>query len=659
MHYFYAVVLTILGLVNKLYCVETLPNVTIQNLWPTSARAKLEIFPQFVTGIEPKLILRGNNESLNMTCTAVYHNPDKNDISLSYDVDWKVPSHVKDNPSSKIISGQNKNIAWLWFERLSEYDAGNYICNAVSTSKSVVPPFMSSEIRLSVKSSKNKPTFCGKQWFKCHLSTHCIMQRYVCDGKADCDQGEDENPDACGPNPCFGKVHCEGRCIPPEWCCDYRNCNGTYGLRPWPPEPHEISYVQTAFYTVIGCAMAFMFIVTILVIAICRVQIKRAMNSRWTQQNRTNCTRRRTVPIGMPMYDLDVYLNRAADNYPRGVSIMYNINSGVQFVGRPMEPPPYSEVIASPPREGPPPPYVSCENLIEQTTTIGVASESTTASQSESTEAPTCGTIPPQVSNDLRDESSGFSGMVITSRSIPGPQVPTLSHISTNSAAADLDSRPRLALPQSFDLEYVETDALLSENSNITITSPKETLWKSYGRPGGAKTRWQDQSPDKRWFNRKSGKSAESSPLKNKDLSLADAENEGVFLDTDQHEVRIDLCQEQGPSTSAHDNEQTSISRGSHVANKKANESREDVGFSGVNNPSGLVTRSLAFPCQPSQHQNTITDTHTQKNESSTSVSTALLPSSDHQTETNGQMSASEPLVLPLRESFIGVQKNS
>lgn len=64
--------------------------------------------------------------------------------------------------------------------------------------------------------------------------------------------------------------------------------------------------------------MAFILIVTIFVIAICRVQIKRAMNSRWSQQNRSNCTRRRPVPMGMPIYDLDVYLNRTADNYTRG-----------------------------------------------------------------------------------------------------------------------------------------------------------------------------------------------------------------------------------------------------------------------------------------------------------------------------------------------------
>jgi hypothetical protein len=71
----------------------------------------------------------------------------------------------------------------------------------------------------------------------------------------------------------------------------------------------------------------------------------------------------------MPLYDLDVRLNRSP--YPRassvspytGFLVTYNINNGVQFMGRPTDPPPYCEIVASPPREGPPPPYTSHENL--------------------------------------------------------------------------------------------------------------------------------------------------------------------------------------------------------------------------------------------------------------------------------------------------------
>ena len=132
--------------------------------------------------------------------------------------------------------------------------------------------------------------------------------------------------------------------------------------------------------------MAFMFIVTILAIAICRVHMKRSSLL-------TRCPGARGGGLMMtphagnraphhhhhglqhvPLYDLDVLLNRPA--YPpssssvpshSGLLVTYNINNGVQFVGRPIDPPPYCEIVASPPREGPPPPYASHESLSHPT----------------------------------------------------------------------------------------------------------------------------------------------------------------------------------------------------------------------------------------------------------------------------------------------------
>ncbi|PNF29618.1 hypothetical protein B7P43_G16738 [Cryptotermes secundus] len=229
------------------------------------------------------------------------------------------------------------------------------------------------------------------------------MKRYMCDGLPDCKTGEDESRDECGPNPCENKLRCDDhRCIPIDWCCDTihdSNCTARvlppcclqlsksfmdhgpgYMNEPPPQGLNDMGFLQTTIYTVVGCAMAFMFIVTILVIAICRVHMKRSLLV-------TRCpTARGGIMMSpltgnraphhhhhglqhMPLYDLDVLLNRPS--YPpassvsphSGLLVTYNINNGVQFVGRPIDPPPYCEIVASPPREGPPPPYASHETL--------------------------------------------------------------------------------------------------------------------------------------------------------------------------------------------------------------------------------------------------------------------------------------------------------
>jgi len=99
--------------------------------------------------------------------------------------------------------------------------------------------------------------------------------------------------------------------------------------------------------------MAFMVIVTILVIAICRVHMKRTLMAGATITP-DNCAANGHRRI----YDVDFLLA-----HPRPLVVTYNINTGVRIVDRPIDPPPYSEVLSTPPPEGPPPPYFSHENL--------------------------------------------------------------------------------------------------------------------------------------------------------------------------------------------------------------------------------------------------------------------------------------------------------
>lgn len=131
--------------------------------------------------------------------------------------------------------------------------------------------------------------------------------------------------------------------------------------------------------------MAFMFIVTIIVIATCRIHMRRSLISRCPAAVNRNLNGARNSNLHgnqlnyLPFYDLDVYFNRPSSNNDvvsvNPLLVTYSINNGVQFVGRPVEPPPYCEVLTSPPREGPPPPYASRENLRERRESVDTGVE--------------------------------------------------------------------------------------------------------------------------------------------------------------------------------------------------------------------------------------------------------------------------------------------
>ncbi|XP_024936785.1 uncharacterized protein LOC107263673 isoform X4 [Cephus cinctus] len=508
------------------------------------------------------------------------HNAISRSACNNFDMDGRQAEMNRLYSEARVERGQAPNTAWLWFSDLTEKDAGDYKCMAVAFN-STIQKSLSTSIRLSVKPKYKQ---CGPLWFRCH-NTICIMNRFVCDGKKDCDDGEDESQAAgCGKDPCAGKMFCYGRCMPPEWCCDQHNCTATSQLahpEPSPDHPRftDIGFLQITIYTVIGCAMAFMFIVTILVIAICRVQMKRAMNSRCSQQMRIGCSRTRHT---VPLYDLDVYLNRTtAANRPGGVSFMYNINGEVQFVGRPVEPPPYSEVVAVPPREGPPPPYVSCENLLEppaiQRTSSFPNSNAYTAENSqaitnernvsnENTDSSTT-----RVSSSIQSGANFPNIQCFTSGQIPRPQVQpgfgifnfnlncdnisnatfnisdnvTLNasgnsdSSSTGSAGSFTIARNITSHSQNFEPEYMETDSLLTDSHhNVDAQHPVQVsrngdsryVFLDNRRTGRCANSSTDDTP-RHW--REVERSLSGSEDRTRAYRSRNSENEGIFLETE------------------------------------------------------------------------------------------------------------------------------
>lgn len=346
-------------------------------------KPKLVIYPQGLRNGNNHYLVRRVEETLNLTCRV--ESPEGFILPV-FNMSWDVPKKAQNSPI-RVLKNQSVNALNLIVHQLQPYDEGEYECEAES-SDTVIP--LKTFVNVIIK----KKGSCGDKLFLCNVGS-CIPPRYVCDGKRDCSDGKDESLEVCGTDkPCRDKLSCEdGRCIPVSWCCQQlvdNNCTVKNRLqcchqlnKPYSDHDYvtdqqrfsDMTFLQTTIYTVIGCAMAFMFIVTILVIAICRVHMKRSMMSRYPVPPRGAAT---VIPPPnihhhsslqaehLPYYDLDLYLNRAAlsDTISApGLLVTYNINNGVQFVGHPIDPPPYCEVIASPPREGPPPPYASREDL--------------------------------------------------------------------------------------------------------------------------------------------------------------------------------------------------------------------------------------------------------------------------------------------------------
>ena len=63
---------------------------------------------------------------------------------------------------------------------------------------------------------------CPPGQFHCATGSHCLSERFVCDGEDDCDDGSDEKEDMCRSAKCQPEeFKCsDGKCINSNWKCD-------------------------------------------------------------------------------------------------------------------------------------------------------------------------------------------------------------------------------------------------------------------------------------------------------------------------------------------------------------------------------------------------------------------------------------------------------
>ncbi|CAB3363203.1 Hypothetical predicted protein [Cloeon dipterum] len=304
-------------------------------------------------------------EVLNLTCRVVQP-------LTRYKILWHVPP-IAQNRDHRVFRKEGHNSVELIVEKLHESDNGDYMCEATPFQMDHADEKLSVTVKINMKTGKP----CGPGLFQCP-NGDCIFQRYMCDGRDDCKSGADEHVSNCGEIPCANKIHCnDGRCIPFTWCCDiFLDTNCTVKEKPSCCQfLHHRRYedegmMKTTVYVVVGLSLLLLVVVITLAGCICKTHWKRqsVLSNRYqASESSSSATRTHQHHHHMqPLYDMCRELRNPPNEFqpPTGFLVTYNINNGVQFVGRPVSPPPYTEVMSSPPREGPPPPYISQENLV-------------------------------------------------------------------------------------------------------------------------------------------------------------------------------------------------------------------------------------------------------------------------------------------------------
>ncbi|XP_022252057.1 uncharacterized protein LOC106468044 [Limulus polyphemus] len=337
---------------------------------------------------EEDSITKRVNEDLNLVCRVTdeniaqireYTSSGSTELTCRYTLTWTLPIKLV-SKKARISYFRGCNELIVTVHQLQKEDSGLYICEVTGESVNVRHP-----VSVTVQSRKNT---CLGAFFPCKNigKGMCIFPQYVCDGYEDCPGGSDEDPDLCDQkkSAVSSNVH-----------QPYRN----------------LSFLQSTVYTIVSCAIAFIFITTVMVVAICRIHMRKSAMSLHSRRRCSSTSRsglwrswfgeRRSANGNLQNHgnnqegrshvsdadledassDIDhsqVPLNPYSCTLSSHGSfiVSYSVGNGVHFIRHLPKPPPYSETLIT--SSGPPPPYSSVENINCTSSAEGTSSTNAT-----------------------------------------------------------------------------------------------------------------------------------------------------------------------------------------------------------------------------------------------------------------------------------------